>query len=785
METAAVSSVPKEIVQLIPLFGGDKRQLNLYLRKCQYVIDRFKGSDEQNLYVFNVITSRLKDDAAALLSEREDIVTWSALKDLLIQHFGDPRSEACISVELESLKIYPGESFLDFCNRIQTVRSLLMSKVNACDDLEMKRSKAIIYNNTALNVFLYNLPEHMVRVIRLKAPTSLETALSMVLEEVNFTEQYKTRNRMHSNNQFTSSGSRPAIAQPFGYKPQLPPHSKFNFNNTQMPQMQGQGQPPKSVMGYRPQLGFQPQQFGIRPPHKLGYMSPQKFGYEPIQQFGYKPLPQYGYMPPQQFGYKPTQQFSDMPPQQFGYKPTQQFSDMPPQQLGYKPPQQFGYKPPQPQQQTNDVSMRTAQPKMQQDFKLNKLMNNEENNFPHDDYYENDYANDINFGYDVDTNQPKYSDASYHESEPTCIPIMNNNLNYIITPASSEQQVTSKLPVDQHSSDAVLDLIKNDKQNSNADALLKIKINALNSGKENPSPIVNVDEKLSHSDSSTVTISDLSRTATASSIEFNDKNVNDYPVRSESSKTDTIHSAINPESSGIPILNEAIDTKPNQILVFSWIKNEMQVSDLSRDKQKVLEVFLPIDNPELIKEFLIKHIKPKIKYFIYFEEQEHRRLFSNLIIQLFESLVIFYECTERVVYVKDEGEQRAMINNYQEGKTCHRGIKESLVRFRRNYYWDKMVAKKKKVREKKGSKANIQFSKGNIVFAKDVNKRKSRDKPRYVKAKVIGHSEGNILSIKVRQRKTKTPIKNIKHPPQVLLCLASSDAGAGPPSTKT
>ncbi|XP_045775106.1 uncharacterized protein LOC123874007 [Maniola jurtina] len=418
METAAVSSVPKEIVQLIPLFGGDKRQLNLYLRKCQYVIDRFKGSDEQNLYVFNVITSRLKDDAAALLSEREDIVTWSALKDLLIQHFGDPRSEACISVELESLKIYPGESFLDFCNRIQTVRSLLMSKVNACDDLEMKHSKAIIYNNTALNVFLYNLPEHMVRVIRLKAPTSLETALSMVLEEVNFTEQYKTRNRMHGNNQFTSSGSRPAIAQPFGYKPQLPSHSKFNFNNTQMkmPQMQGQGQPPKPVMGYRPQLGFQPQQFGIRPPHKLGYMSPQQFGYRPQQQFGYRPPQQFGYRPPQQFGYRPPQQFGYRPPQQFGYRP--------PQQFGYKPPQQFGYKPPQPQQPTNDVSMRTSQPKMQQGFKLNELtMTNEEDNLPFDDY---DYDDQDNV-YDPQLMcYPDYNIECEYANEQTDEPVSNS-----------------------------------------------------------------------------------------------------------------------------------------------------------------------------------------------------------------------------------------------------------------------------------------------------------------------------------------------------------------------
>lgn len=214
MATTTIEPIPKEIVQLIPVFNGDKRQLNLYFRKCQYVVDRFKGSVEQNLYVFNVITSRLRDDAAALLSEREDVVTWSMLKELLTQHFGDPRSEACINIELESLKINSGESYLDFCNRIQGVRSLLMSKVNTIDNEELKLAKSVIYNNTALNVFLYNLPENMLRIVRLKSPATLEAALSIVLEEVNFLEQYNTRNRIHGCNQISGSGSRSSVNDP-------------------------------------------------------------------------------------------------------------------------------------------------------------------------------------------------------------------------------------------------------------------------------------------------------------------------------------------------------------------------------------------------------------------------------------------------------------------------------------------------------------------------------------------------------------------------------------------
>ncbi|CAK1583893.1 unnamed protein product [Parnassius mnemosyne] len=265
-------------------------------------------------------------------------------------------------------------------------------------------------------------------------------------------------------------------------------------------------------------------------------------------------------------------------------------------------------------------------------------------------------------------------------------------------------------------------IYKNGKQNTNADALSRIKVNALNSDDEGHSMDVNFDskeyklrehlkdvvkeiEKLNtqnkrHNDTtSIVTISDSS-TVSASPMSLSDtisicssEKVSEYPIRSpsESSKSQTVHSAVELESNGIPILHEAIDTKPNQILIFSWFKNEYQVKDTSRKKQKVLEVFLPLDNSELIKEFLKKYIRPKIKYFIYFERKEHRRQFSNIIIHLFKKdMVQFYECTERVIFVEDEKEQRAIVIKYHEGKTCHRGIKETLVRIRRNYYWDNL-----------------------------------------------------------------------------------------------
>lgn len=250
-------------------------------------------------------------------------------------------------------------------------------------------------------------------------------------------------------------------------------------------------------------------------------------------------------------------------------------------------------------------------------------------------------------------------------------------------------------------------IYKNGKQNTNADALSRIKVNAIDSDDEGLSMQVNIDSKDQQLNeyltelteqiaeigkdkietSSTITISDSEGTVSASPISVSNKEPKQM-IPSLSSGSETIHSAIDLESDGIPILREAIDTKPNQILVFTWPKRDMQVRNLSRDKQKILEVFLPTDYPDLIKEFLKRYIKPKIKYFIYFESLDHRSQFSSIIIELFKKdMVTFYECTERVVYVEDEAEQKEIILKCHLGTTCHRGIKETIIRIKRNYYW--------------------------------------------------------------------------------------------------
>lgn len=396
-----ITLIPSEMIKLIPIFSGDKRHLGLFLRKCEYVIKKYRGDEAQNVYVMHTITSRLSGDAAALISEREDVVTWLELQLLLGQHFGDPRSEECIAIELESLRIKHGENYLDFCNRVQSVRSVIISKVNQLKDAQLKESKITIYNNMSLNVFLYNLPENLVRIVRLKAPKTLEEALSVVLEEVNFQEQYNMRNKLHSNSNTKQIPMSAFPMQSNKFINQIQPNSSV-FRNSQPKFNFGipQGQHFKVPQTSQQNFGFRSQPFGYKP---------QQFGYKPAQ-FGYRPQ-------------LPSAQPQAMVPQQFGYNPRFNTA-VPNQSFGHRPPQHLNqFSKPLPNQ-TTDVSMRTLPPKPQpqQGFRLNEITHND-----------NEFELNNEYSYDVSCDPYDYSQENMY-------------YNMIDNPEPENEQPTEELP---------------------------------------------------------------------------------------------------------------------------------------------------------------------------------------------------------------------------------------------------------------------------------------------------------------------------------------------------
>lgn len=295
-----IRTIPTELLAVVPKFDGDEGILNLFLKKAKYVYEAFAqdaSSPSQKLYVFHALTSKLVGKAARLLSERDDISSWNTLQELLIQHFGDPRSEECIAIELEQIKIKAGESYIELCHRIQHIRSTLFAKVNLLTDEGVKAAKMIVYNNLSLNVFLYNLPEDLIRIVRLKGCVNLENALSIVTEEVNFMTQYNAKNKTRFN------APQPKPLQQFNSAPAAPQNFKFGIPATNQPRFQTPSQPmrytlPSQPQGFRPNLptgfrpNFQTQPTGFR--FNPNQTQPTGFRFNPNQRFG---IPQQGYRP--------------------------------------------------------------------------------------------------------------------------------------------------------------------------------------------------------------------------------------------------------------------------------------------------------------------------------------------------------------------------------------------------------------------------------------------------------------------------------------------------------
>ncbi|CAB3238645.1 unnamed protein product [Arctia plantaginis] len=95
-----------------------------------------------------------------------------------------------------------------------------------------------------------------------------------------------------------------------------------------------------------------------------------------------------------------------------------------------------------------------------------------------------------------------------------------------------------------------------------------------------------------------------------------------------------------------------------------------------------------------------------------------------------------------------------------------------------------MLQTKEKIKEKRGGEKQFDIKLGDNVYVKGVNTRRSKDKPRYQKAKIIEEPNRNIVMIETPMNKIKrVPAKDIKRPSQVRPGDGNSGSPKPGPST--
>lgn len=264
-------------------------------------------------------------------------------------------------------------------------------------------------------------------------------------------------------------------------------------------------------------------------------------------------------------------------------------------------------------------------------------------------------------------------------------------------------------------------IYKSGKQNTNADALSRIQLNAIETESilNNPGDITEDIDQFLERDFNPQDLCDFDIFDTLEDIETlipkhkientekpkpkieNIENpkpkiiiLQDIQLRPPNKKViekksiNTIHSANENETqTNMKLLDEIINNKTDQFLIKKSPYIPYQKTEYQKfDDHRIIHATLPNDL-NIIVNFLKTYLKNKNTY-IYFFSKELRPIFHKAMTDHFNHFNLI-ECSKLVNNVEPD-ERKRIIQYSHEGKTNHRGIEETTKRIKTNYYWKQM-----------------------------------------------------------------------------------------------
>ena len=209
VRTPKMSVQPRDITTVyqdtIPVFDGDTNTLNAFISACEFLVQTFlfEPNEPVQALLLRIFQGKLRGKSLQVISSNETVRTWTELKELLLNNFGDQRSEACLFNDLVSIKPMKNESAIELGKRIKALLQLLLTQVNMRDaDLASRALKSSNYKNTALQIYLQGLLEldnFIGILVQVKQPTDLESAMSNVIEVENFNYRAGRNNNLLKN----------------------------------------------------------------------------------------------------------------------------------------------------------------------------------------------------------------------------------------------------------------------------------------------------------------------------------------------------------------------------------------------------------------------------------------------------------------------------------------------------------------------------------------------------------------------------------------------------------
>lgn len=233
-------------------------------------------------------------------------------------------------------------------------------------------------------------------------------------------------------------------------------------------------------------------------------------------------------------------------------------------------------------------------------------------------------------------------------------------------------------------------IFKRGRANTNADALSRIELNAI----ENESVIANpgeVDDDISRYLNEDIAESNVSP---GQLDEYLNALTNDEDRLPDPDTNETTHSSAENPILTIPITEKSVNTYNNQIILSTNEKTTKKyvIKSKTFENKERMTVSVPFQNirAEIIN-FIKEYVDPKKTHCIFLKTPNLLSTFCKVIQETFKnSSFKFVQSNTLLEDVKIQEEQEDKIRYHHETKTCHRGINETELALKRKYYWPKM-----------------------------------------------------------------------------------------------
>lgn len=190
-----------DAIKDLPKFDGNPRLLNEFINNVEEILLYIRGSDNTpyGQILLRAIRNKIEGQANEILNMYGTPLIWDEMKNNLIMHYADKRTETSLIRDLHNA-VQLIKTTEAFYGEIIEIQSALCNNILLNErDTNVVQAKKELYAEMCLNSFLTGLNEPLGSRIRTMQPQSLATALSFCIKEQNI---YYQRNRQQQRNQY-------------------------------------------------------------------------------------------------------------------------------------------------------------------------------------------------------------------------------------------------------------------------------------------------------------------------------------------------------------------------------------------------------------------------------------------------------------------------------------------------------------------------------------------------------------------------------------------------------